>query len=34
MEDEISRALLSALLGEVCVEKDEQGQVQKIAFEG
>lgn len=34
MEDEISYALLSALLGQVDMQKDEQGQVQKIAFEG
>ena len=34
MEDEISRALLSALLGKVDFTKDQEGRVQKIAFEG
>ena len=34
LEDEISYALLSALLGKVDFEKDEKGNVQKITFEG
>lgn len=34
LEDEISRALLSALLGSVEIEKDGDGNVAKIAFEG
>lgn len=34
MEDEISRALLSALLGEVDIETDENGEVSGIRFEG
>ena len=33
-EDEISRALLSALLGKVDFTLDEAGKVEKIAFEG
>lgn len=33
-EDEISYALLSALLGKVDYEKDEHGRVQAVAFEG
>ena len=33
-EDEISYALLLALLGEVQFEKDEEGKVQAISFEG
>ena len=33
-EDEISYALLTALLGEVKFEKDEQSRVKAIAFEG
>ncbi len=33
-EDEISRALLSALLGEVRFEKNAEGVVEKISFEG
>lgn len=33
-EDEISYALLSALLGNVAFEKDEHGNVRKITFEG
>lgn len=34
IEDEISRALLSALLGEVCFETNDQGVVSEICFEG
>ena len=34
MEDEISRALLSALLGEVQFVKNADDKVEKIAFEG
>lgn len=34
MEDEISRALLSALLGEVEFVKNSENKVEKIAFEG
>ena len=34
VEDEISRALLSALLGEVTVDMDENGEVCGIRFEG
>ena len=34
MEDEISRALLSALLGEVQFVKNSDNKVEKIAFEG
>ncbi|MBQ7924051.1 MAG: hypothetical protein IJ329_01955 [Clostridia bacterium] len=34
MEDEISRALLSALLGKVEFAQDDDGNVQKIVFEG
>ncbi len=34
LEDEISRALLSALVGEVVFEKDETGAVARIVFEG
>ena len=34
MEDEISRALLSALLGEVEFSKNTENRVEKIAFEG
>lgn len=34
MEDEISRALLAALVGEVEFVKDEEGEVQTIAFAG
>lgn len=34
MEDEISRALLSALVGEVAFEKDGAGNVERITFEG
>ena len=33
-EDEISYALLAALLGEVSFEKDEKGKVTAISFEG
>ena len=33
-EDEISRALLKALLGEVEMEKSENGKVKRISFEG
>ena len=33
MENQISRALLSALVGEVAIEEDEDGGVKKIAFE-
>ena len=33
-EDEISRALLSALLGSVDIQTDEKGETYKIAFEG
>ncbi len=33
-EDEISRALLSALLGEVEFVKDSEDRVEKISFEG
>lgn len=33
-EDEISRALLSALLGTVDIQTDENGETYKIAFEG
>lgn len=33
-EDEISRALLSALLGEVEIVKNAEGKVETIAFEG
>lgn len=33
-EDEISHALLSALLGKVETEKDENGKTVRIAFEG
>ena len=34
IEDEISHALLSALLGTVEIGKDQTGRVEKIAFEG
>lgn len=34
LEDEISYALLSALLGKVDFEKNADGSVQKISFEG
>ena len=34
IEDEISHALLSALLGKVDVVKNQEGKVEKIAFEG
>ncbi len=34
IEDEISRALLSALLGEVDFIKNSENRVEKIAFEG
>lgn len=34
LEEEISRALLAALLGEVDFVKDADGRVQKIVFEG
>ena len=34
VEDEISRALLSALLGEVAFHTDENGEVCEIRFEG
>lgn len=34
MEDEISRALLSALLGKVDFYKDSEERVERIAFEG
>ena len=34
LEDEISRALLSALLGEVEFVKNSENRVEKIAFEG
>ena len=34
MEDEISKALLSALLGEVDMDTDENGEVIGIRFEG
>lgn len=34
IEDEISHALLSALLGNVEISKNQNGQVEKIAFEG
>lgn len=34
LEDDISRALLSALVGEVEFEKDETGAVARIVFEG
>ena len=34
LEEEISRALLSALLGQVEFKTDEQGRVTEIAFEG
>ncbi len=34
VEDEISRALLSALLGEVVFDADENGEVREIRFEG
>ncbi len=34
MEDEISRALLGALLGNVTFEQDDDGNVEKIVFEG
>ena len=33
-EDDISRALLSALLGKVDIETDENGETYRIAFEG
>ena len=34
MEDEISRALLGALVGEVAFVQDSDGNVEKIVFEG
>lgn len=34
LEEEISRALLSALLGNVAFEKDAAGRIEKIVFEG
>lgn len=34
LEDEISRALLSALVGEVEFKKDETGAIAQIVFEG
>ncbi|MBE5745504.1 MAG: hypothetical protein E7355_05165 [Clostridiales bacterium] len=34
MEDDISRALLGALLGDVTFTTDENGNVEKIVFEG
>ena len=34
LEDEISRALLSALVGEVQFVKNADGQIEKIVFEG
>lgn len=34
LEDEISRALLSALIGEVQFVKADNGKIQKIVFEG
>ena len=34
LENEISRALLSALVGEVDIQTDENGEIFKIAFEG
>ena len=34
MEEEISKALLSALLGDVAFEKNSDGKVEQISFEG
>ena len=34
LENEISRALLSALVGEVEIQTDENGEINKIVFEG
>ena len=34
LEDEISHALLSALLGKIEISKNAEGKVNKIAFEG